>query len=34
MHVAVAVLDLEEAVVERREPFEVGVRHATPLTLR
>ena len=34
MHVAVAVLDLEEAVVERREPFEVGVRHATPSHLR
>src|SRR5262249_51335234 len=34
VHVAVAVLDLEEAVVERREPFEVGVRHATPSHLR
>src|SRR5262245_3314358 len=34
VHVAVAVLDLEEAVVERREPFEVGVRHAPPSHLR
>src|SRR5262249_24862847 len=32
VHVADAVLDLEEAVVECREPFEVGVRHAPLLS--